>query len=145
MGFKQVTLEDVIPLRHIVLRPGKSVETCYFDGDEASTTRHFAWVEGGQVLSIATVMQSSKRIDGVKIPLQLRGMATNPEQAGQGIGSRFLQALHEELDDSWWCNAREVAVRFYERNGLTRIGGPFDIPGIGPHYVMVYKKTAGSK
>ncbi|MCV9899642.1 GNAT family N-acetyltransferase [Exiguobacterium sp. N5] len=145
MGFKQVTLQDVIPLRHVVLRPGKDVETCYFEGDEAPTTRHFAWVEGDRVLSVATVMMSPKQIEGEGIPLQLRGMATDPHFSGQGIGSRFLQALHDELGCPWWCNAREVAVRFYERNGLTRIGEPFDIPEIGPHYIMVYKKTAGSE
>ncbi|MGA9468262.1 MAG: GNAT family N-acetyltransferase [Exiguobacterium marinum] len=144
MGFKQVAIEDVIPLRHVVLRPGKGIEACYFEGDEASTTRHFAWVVEGHVQSVATVMTSPRQIDGESVPLQLRGMATDPCLAGQGIGSRFLHALHEELDDSWWCNAREVAVRFYERNGLVRIGEAFDIPGIGTHYVMVYKKTAGS-
>jgi GNAT superfamily N-acetyltransferase len=90
-------------------------------------------------------MLSSREIEGESVPYQLRGMATDPDLAGQGIGSHFLQALHEELDSSWWCNAREVAVRFYERNGLERIGEPFDIPGIGPHYVMIYKKTAGSE
>lgn len=145
MGFKEVTLQDVIPLRHVVLRPGKRIETCYFDGDEATTTRHFAWVEGDRVQSVATMMMSPRTFDGETVPLQLRGMATDPHLSGRGIGSRFLQALHEEVGCSWWCNAREVAVRFYERNGLVRIGEPFDIQGIGPHYVMVYKKTAGSE
>lgn len=145
MGFKQVALQDVIPLRHEVLRPGKGIETCYFEGDEALTTRHFAWVDGDQVQSVATVMATSRQIFDESVPFQLRGMATNPRLSGQGIGSRFLQALHQELDASWWCNAREVAVRFYERNGLVRVGEPFDIPEIGPHYVMVYKKTAGSE
>jgi hypothetical protein len=35
-----------------------------------------------------------------------------------------------------WCNARLVAVPFYERLGLEAVGPEFDIPGIGPHYVM---------
>lgn len=144
MGLQQVTLEDVITLRHEVLRPGQGRETCYFEGDDAETTRHFAWVEDGRIVSIATVMRQSREFAGERVPFQLRGMATAPDVAGTGIGSAFLQALHRELDDSWWCNARAVAVRFYERNGLVTVGDPFDLPGIGPHYVMVYKKTAGS-
>lgn len=144
MGLQQVTLEDVITLRHEVLRPGQGRETCYFEGDDAETTRHFAWVEDGRVVSIATVMWQSREFAGERVPLQLRGMATAPDVAGTGIGSAFLQALHRELDASWWCNARAVAVRFYERNGLVTVGDPFDLPGIGPHYVMVYEKTAGS-
>ncbi|WP_215142526.1 GNAT family N-acetyltransferase [Exiguobacterium qingdaonense] len=145
MGLEQVALRDVIPLRHEVLRPGLSIETCYFEGDEAQTTRHFAWVEAGQIVSVATVMTSPRQIDGEPISFQLRGMATDPRLSGKGIGSQFLQALHTELGSSWWCNAREVAVRFYERNGLIRVGEPFNLPRVGPHYVMVYKKTAGSE
>lgn len=145
MGLEQVKLKDVIPLRHVVLRPGKPLASCYFDGDDAPTTRHFAWVKDGHVQSVATVMNVRKTVDDECIPYQLRGMATSPELAGTGIGSAFLQALHCELGDSWWCNARAVAVRFYERNGLVRIGEPFEISGIGTHYVMVYKKTAGSE
>lgn len=141
---QQVLLEEVIPLRHEVLRPGLAVSTCYFDGDDKSTTRHYAWVEGGRVLSIATVMRQSRELSGERVPFQLRGMATDPAVAGTGIGSRFLQAVHRELGASWWCNAREVAVRFYERNGLVIVDEPFEIPGIGTHYVMLYKKTAGS-
>lgn len=141
---QQVLLEEVIPLRHEVLRPGLAVSTCYFDGDDESTTRHYAWVESGRILSIATVMRQNRELSGERAPFQLRGMATDPAAAGSGIGSRFLQAIHHDLDASWWCNAREVAVRFYERNGLVIVGEPFEIPGIGTHYVMLYKKTAGS-
>ncbi|TCI64744.1 GNAT family N-acetyltransferase [Exiguobacterium sp. SH3S1] len=141
---QQVLLEEVIPLRHLVLRPGLPVETCYFDGDDAETTRHYAWAENGHILSIATVIRQDRELSGERVSFQLRGMATDPDVAGTGVGSRFLQAVHRELNASWWCNAREVAVRFYERNGLVIIGDPFEIEGIGTHYVMLYKKTAGS-
>ncbi|TCI48756.1 GNAT family N-acetyltransferase [Exiguobacterium sp. SH3S2] len=141
---QQVLLEEVIPLRHLVLRPGLPVETCYFDGDDAETTCHYAWAENGHILSIATVIRQDRELSGERVSFQLRGMATDPDVAGTGVGSRFLQAVHRELNASWWCNAREVAVRFYERNGLVIIGDPFEIEGIGTHYVMLYKKTAGS-
>ncbi len=35
-----------------------------------------------------------------------------------------------------WCNARVVALGFYTKLGLHTEGDEFDIPGIGPHYVM---------
>lgn len=144
MRLKQVSVEDVIPLRHKVLRPGLDVSTCYFKGDDDKESRHYAWVEDGRILSVATLLRQDRELLGERIPFQLRGMATEPAVAGKGIGSRFLQALHQELDASWWCNARAVAVRFYERNGLIIIGEPFEIQGVGTHYVMLYKKTAGS-
>ncbi|KAB2862631.1 MAG: N-acetyltransferase, partial [Exiguobacterium chiriqhucha] len=74
MGLQEVGLEAVIPLRHEVLRPGLPVETCYFEGDDAETTRHFAWVEDGRVVSIATVMEVGRDFDGQTVPYQLRGM-----------------------------------------------------------------------
>lgn len=144
MGLQQVSLSDVIPLRHRVLRAGQALETCYFEGDEAPVTKHYAWIEDGLICSIATVMYSPKLLDDEMTSFQLRGVATEPEMAGSGLGSKFLQSLHQEIGASWWCNARAVAVSFYKRNGLVVVGSPFDIPGIGLHYVMKYKKTAGS-
>ena len=38
--------------------------------------------------------------------------------------------------DRLWCNARIKAVPFYERNGFAIHGGPFEIAGIGTHYLM---------
>jgi len=35
-----------------------------------------------------------------------------------------------------WCNARVVALGFYERLGFVTEGPEFDIHPIGPHYVM---------
>jgi ribosomal protein S18 acetylase RimI-like enzyme len=35
-----------------------------------------------------------------------------------------------------WFNARENAVKFYEKLGYTKQGNPFIIDGIGSHYVM---------
>jgi hypothetical protein len=35
-----------------------------------------------------------------------------------------------------WCNARVVAVNFYEKQGLAKMGESFDIPQVGEHYVM---------
>jgi len=35
-----------------------------------------------------------------------------------------------------WFNARTVAVPFYEKHGFATRGDEFEIPGVGPHYVM---------
>ena len=35
-----------------------------------------------------------------------------------------------------WFNAREKAVNFYKKNGFQIIGSVFDVPSIGPHYLM---------
>jgi hypothetical protein len=35
-----------------------------------------------------------------------------------------------------WCNARTPAVGFYEKLGFSTIGEEFELPPIGPHYLM---------
>ena len=41
-----------------------------------------------------------------------------------------------------WGNARMPAVGFYRRAGLEVVGAEFEVPGIGPHVVMVRRLAA---
>jgi ribosomal protein S18 acetylase RimI-like enzyme len=67
-------------------------------------------------------------------------MASHPDVRGQGFGEAVLKAILEWVgaDDSGdlWCNARETAIRFYERHGFRIIGERFEIPNAGPHFRM---------
>ncbi len=67
-------------------------------------------------------------------------MATTAAVRGSGAGRRLLQACFQHVRAGGggllWCNARLVALGFYERMGLEREGELFELPGIGPHYVM---------
>ena len=67
-------------------------------------------------------------------------MASAPHVRGQGYGARALRFGIAEVKKRGgallWCNARTGAVWFYERLGFSTVGEEFDIPPIGPHYVM---------
>jgi ribosomal protein S18 acetylase RimI-like enzyme len=71
---------------------------------------------------------------------RVRGMATVPEARGGGAGTAVLSALVEHAAAHGatriWCNARIGARSLYERAGFRVISEQFDIPEIGPHYVM---------
>jgi ribosomal protein S18 acetylase RimI-like enzyme len=41
--------------------------------------------------------------------------------------------------DVLWCDAREVALGFYEQLGFERIDEWYDIPNIGKHQFMYYR------
>ena len=73
---------------------------------------------------------------------QLRGMAVEVEQQRKGVGQLLLQSACKLLKDAdtsvLWCNAREVAVDFYKKQGFVVISAKFEIPNIGAHYVMSY-------
>ena len=135
---RAVPLDAIVDLRHRVLRPGLPRETAVFPGDDQPTAYHFAAVDGGgSVVGCATFHPSE--FDG-QPAWQLRGMATDPAWVGRGVGRRVLDAGvsavtavdHRPL----WCNARKIAVGFYERLGWAVCSDEFDIPGAGPHHRM---------
>ena len=131
----------ILPLRHAVLRPGRPIETAHFDGDDDPGTVHLAAaLDGsGEVVGCATLM----RCPWNDCPAwQLRGMATRADLARRGIGTAVLRAAERVVREHGgppllWCNARLVAVPFYESGGWRVVSAAFDIPGIGPHHAMV--------
>ena len=76
-----------------------------------------------------------------KKPYRFRGMATHPDARKKGFASAMLKRSFEVLkqkgSDLVWCNARVVAVSLYEALGMKIASDEFDIPNIGPHYVMM--------
>jgi len=78
--------------------------------------------------------------DGQSGVWRIRGMATVAAVRGRGAGSAVLAALleHATAQDAKriWCNARIAARSLYERGGLQVASEEFDVPAIGPHYVM---------
>ena len=68
-------------------------------------------------------------------------MAVLDEYQGTGVGKILLQNIIQQLKHSnssflLWFNARVSASGFYAKLGFNIMGEAFDIPNIGPHYVM---------
>lgn len=130
--------EDVVDLRHRVLRAGRPRETAVFDGDTRAATRHWAAWQADRVVGVASVMSAPhpERPDGPT--WQLRGMAVDPDLQRSGVGRALLGAVHAEVDAPMWCNARVGVVPFYTRAGWRTEGPTFDIPEVGPHQRMTW-------
>lgn len=142
---------DLWDLRFEVLREplGGDPASARFAGDDLPTTHHFTAWEGERMVGCASLMLSTQSLPD-DLPshagdwYQLRGMAVSDALQGTGVGRRLLQSI-----DAWtshhptlrlWCNAREEAIPFYEKNEWERIGKIFPIPKVGPHLRMVRKK-----
>ncbi|WP_316736105.1 GNAT family N-acetyltransferase [Pedobacter aquatilis] len=136
---KFISAKEVLPLRSMMLRNGKSFEHCIFEGDEAYDTFHLGYELAGEILSIATFMRNDF-FEGEGEGYQLRGMATHTEQGGKGYGKALIdfaiEYLKEYNTNYLWCNARSTAAPFYKKIGFTTESPEFDIPGIGFHYEM---------
>jgi predicted GNAT family N-acyltransferase len=136
---RQVTAEEVRPLRHRVLRPGQAFEDTAYAGDELPDTVHLgAFDDEGRLVGIASLYREG-RGDGPG--WRLRGMATDAGVRGAGHGAAVLAACIDHVAQAGagelWCNARMSAVGFYRRAGFEVVGEEFDVPGIGAHVVMV--------
>ena len=137
-----ISIADALPLRLSVLRPGRPIESAHFSGDEVSETRHFGAFAGGHLRGIASVF-FVKCPEQPGVPaFQIRGMATTPEMRGTGLGRALVNACiaygRAQHADLIWCNARKLAVGFYQKLGFTILGQEFEIPDVGPHFRMCF-------
>ncbi len=138
---QSVSAEATYPLRRLVLRAGRPASTCIWDSDTLPSTRHFAAMDGRDIVAVGSLYDRPHVVAPGPGAWQIRGMATHPDHRSKGLGTQLLefmlQVCREELDGrTAWCNARTPAVPFYRRHGFVCIGGEFEIAEIGPHFVM---------
>jgi len=140
---RQIPVEQTRPLRHEVLRPHESIE--YLIAHEladAFAVGAFDDDDGGRLVAVGFVGP-----DGDPGGWRVRGMATAPEARGRGAGSAVLAALLEHARGRGatrvWCNARLRARTLYERAGFMAVSEEFDLPQIGPHYMMELRPEGG--
>ena len=140
---KLAAVEDIIGIRHQVLRTGKPISTCYFEGDDLSNTYHFGTFLENKTIGCVTLMPKPHHSIDDKNAYQLRGMAILPDYQGQNIGEKLLYKAEEYLKSikvkTVWCNVRLKAIRFYGKNDFQIISDEFQIPDVGPH-VLMFKK-----
>lgn len=135
---RQAAFEEIVRLREAVLIVGTDRDSPEFPGDHDETTHHFGAFDGQLTLGCLSFMLNEW--DG-RPAWQLRGMATEPDWRGKGIGKALLRFAEEMLlRDSevrqMWCNARVVAVGFYVTQGWEVASEEFTIKGVGPHRKM---------
>lgn len=141
LQINSISAPETYPVRNPVLRPGKPIEFCVFEGDDLSTTFHLGGFYKNRLVAVVTFMEQNRLDHGLKNAGQVRGMAVLKEYQGKGFGKLLLNFGEKLLLDrqikAVWMNAREIAVPFYKNCGYTIRGKAFTIPGIGNHFVMI--------
>ena len=134
--------EEIIDLRHAVLRQGLPREEAIFPGDDAPTSLHWGAFDGAAAVGCVTLHASQWEGEPA---WQLRGMATSPQFRRKGVGKVLLEEMERALRDAGrggggpllWCNARVPYVPFYLATGWQVVSDRFDIPTAGPHVKML--------
>jgi GNAT superfamily N-acetyltransferase len=143
---ERVAPDAVRPLRQKVLRPHQTLADQVYAGDDAPDAGHFAAYsdrDADTPIGIASITPEPFPGGGGTRPgdWRVRGMATDPDRGrGLGAGGALLRACldHARAHGARrvWCNARSPVRGFYEREGFTVEGAEFELPRIGPHFLM---------
>jgi GNAT superfamily N-acetyltransferase len=138
MIYRLARRDEILPLRALVLRAGKPIETAQFAEDAHPECFHFGAFSDRGCEACLTIFPAPWQGNPA---WQLRGMAVHPEQQGKGVGTTLLElavdfAIKRGTASQMWCNARKTAVPFYERLGWKTFGETFEVAGIGPHVKM---------
>jgi L-Ala-D/L-Glu epimerase len=142
-------------LRGRVLRPHQRGGSLALPGDDAPGAVHLGAFVAGELLAIASLLpelppplsaepwrHSEREPAAATLPgdWRLRGMAARAEARRRGLGRALVHAAIDRAvaagGTALWCHARVGAQPFYTALGLRTVGGPFDLPQIGPHVFM---------
>jgi GNAT superfamily N-acetyltransferase len=140
---KEIRSKETYIVRQPVLRKGKPVESCIFEGDDLKDTYHFGLYESGELIGIISLFTKINSIFAEKNQAQIRGMAVLEPHQKKGFGEALVKHCENfciEKDIKLiWFNARTAAVGFYKKLNYQTVGKPFDIKDVGEHYLM-YKE-----
>lgn len=132
---------EVRPLRKKILRPDLTLEELHYPGDEEKDSRHIVFKKDEEIKAIASIYRM--KTDKIKTDLpmfRLRGMAVDEDMQGTGVGKKILENCFEYIAASGggllWCDARLHATGFYENLGFVKHGDIYQVPNVGPHYLM---------
>lgn len=143
---RQITDDETLPLRQMVLRPNRPITESRFQGDQGLHAGHFGVFDDGKLIAVGSVVPDTCTHESADESMRkpgawrLRGMATSPEARSRGAGALVLRACLEFAKSHGgtlvWCHARVGAAEFYLRNGFQKLSEVYEVPQIGPHYLM---------
>ncbi len=138
----EIDAQATYGLRRRVLREGTPGTEVVFPLDDDPTTFHLGVIDGTEIVAIATFLVSGTELRPGQRATQLRGMAVKADRQGHGLGDRILSAAMDRLRgegvEVLWANARDSALGFYERLGMTVVGDGFMSEETQiPHHVVV--------
>ena len=140
---KEIPSKETYVVRQPVLRKGKPIESCVFEGDDLDTTHHFGLYSDKDLIGIISLFTKINTTFAEKNQGQIRGMAVLDTHQKKGIGEALVRHCEnyclENGTDLIWFNARTAAVGFYKKMNYQTVGEAFDIKDVGEHYLM-YKQ-----
>ncbi len=140
ISIKLISSKDCFELRKKILWPHKKLNQCSIDIDNHPDSFHLGAFCGDRLVSMGSFFKQENKLFNNQLQYRLRAMATDNNYRNIGSGSKLIKKSFEILKkkkiEILWCDARLIAVDFYKKNGFKISSNIFEIPIIGPHYVM---------
>ena len=140
LEIKIISSKDTLKVRQAVLREGKPLIDCVFDGDDLISTTHFGMLFDNKIVGIISVFENKNTNFTLENQLQIRGMAILEQHQKKGYGKLLMLESENQAKiqkaSLIWFNARESAIGFYKNLGYSVIEPPLIIENIGVHYIM---------
>ncbi|KFF19932.1 GNAT family N-acetyltransferase [Flavobacterium hydatis] len=142
-NIQEISAQETYLVRNPVLRKGKPIESCHFDGDDLPTTHHFGLFDDKNLVGIISLFQKSNITFAENFQSQIRGMAVLDDFRKKGFGEALVNYCEKYCISNncklIWFNARTEAVGFYEKMGYQKTGAIFEIKDVGKHLLMFKK------
>ncbi|MFG4002653.1 GNAT family N-acetyltransferase [Flavobacterium aquidurense] len=123
---KEIPSKETYIVRQPILRKGKPLESCQFEGDDLETTHHFGLFDNENLTGIISLFCKINPIFAEKNQAQIRGMAVLETHQKKGFGENLVKHCETYCNankiDLIWFNARTTAVGFYRKNELPTPG-----------------------
>ena len=137
---KQIHAVDCYPIRQQILWRHKKLENCGIEIDEQEGSFHLGVFLNNELVCIGSFFKQKNVKFSEQNQYRLRAMATLTKAQKQGAAKALLDfafvSLQNQNQELLWCDARVIALGFYEKMGFTKHGDMYEIPIIGPHYLM---------
>jgi GNAT superfamily N-acetyltransferase len=137
---KKISSAETFLVRHPVLREGKPIESCHFEGDDLETTQHFGLHLKRKLVGIISLFDKKNPAFLESKQCQIRGMAVLENHRKKDFGKALIIHSEEYCKnqgvDIIWFNARIEALGFYKKMGYQSLGIPFEIKDVGEHILM---------
>lgn len=137
---QEISSTATFAVRHPILRVGKPLSSCRFEGDELISTKHFGLFQEGVLVGVISLFENKNLLFDREDQFQIRGMAVLENHQKKNYGRLLVQTVESFLKTNnsnfIWFNARIIAIGFYQKLGYQIVGLPFEIGDVGTHYVM---------
>jgi predicted GNAT family N-acyltransferase len=142
---KEIKALETYSVRYTLLREGKPMESCDFEGDLLQSTIHIWLYNNAALIGVTSLFKTKNPELKSDNQIQIRGMAVLIYHQNRGYGLQLIIETEVIANNNncklLWFNARKKAVGFYEKMNYKIIGEPFNVGDIGTHFVMYKKLT----